>query len=300
MRNLVHGPIDALEPRLLLHSFTLTDGILRLTGEKTSQELSVTLVGTNIQATLMENGSLHGQQQWAASSVKALYIFCDDGNDRVKVSNKIKAQAFIGGGNGNDTLISGGGNDSIGGAAGDDVMDGGPGADTMLGGNGFDTVDYSLRLNALSIDQDKVGNDGEANERDDVSADISRILAGAGNDFIRGTSNTVVTNYIHGGNGNDTLYAGDGNDTLVGSGGNDIMYGEGGRDLLYGETGKDRLYGGASNDTLKGGKGIDQLFGEKGSDKLYDRDGYIDIINGGPDTDSLLEKDKDDKVISVP
>ena len=296
----MHHPIDRLEPRRLLHSFTLTNGELRLTGDPTSQDLSVTVVGDKLQATLMEGGGVHGQQQWALSSVKVMYVFCGAGDDRVKISNQVKVSAFIGGGDGNDTLIGGGGKDSINGTNGDDLVDGGPGADTLSSGVGFDTVDYSSRTAPLFINQDAAGGDGEAGENDRLDDNFSRILGGSGNDSIRGTSNTVVTNYIHGGEGNDTLFAGDGNDTLVGSGGNDYLYGEGGRDLLYGETGKDRLFGGSSNDTLKGGKGIDQLFGEKGSDKLYDRDGYVDILNGGVDRDEVLEKDSNDQVTAVP
>jgi Ca2+-binding RTX toxin-like protein len=296
MRNLVCD----LEPRLMLYSFTLSSGVLRLYCDTVSQDLSVTISGSNIQATLMQGSVMTTQQQWVNSSVSAIFINADEGNDRVKVSNKIKQPASIAGGAGNDTIISGGGNDLIGGGAGDDVIDGGGGSDTMSGGNGFDTVDYSSRTADLTIDQDKPGGDGEKGENDSILYDFSRILCGTGNDTVHGTSNTVVTNYIWGNEGNDSLWGGDGNDTLVGSGGNDNLYGEGGRDLLYGETGKDRLYGGSSNDTLKGGKGIDQLFGEKGSDKLYDRDGYVDLIDGGADTDSILDKDRNDKVVSVP
>jgi Ca2+-binding RTX toxin-like protein len=284
----------------MLYSFTLDAGILRLTCDATSQNLFVTLVNNNIRATLSEGASQLTQQEWARTSVTRIQIVADDGNDLVNVSNDIKISAFIAGGNGNDTLIGGGGNDCLGGGAGNDQLDGQGGGDGFIGGGGDDTVDYSRRTGNLTINQNVAGADGESGENDNIAADVPRILCGSGNDNVIGSNAINVLNYIHGGEGNDTLNGMAGNDTLVGSGGNDKLYGGEGRDLLRGETGKDYLNGNSGNDTLMGGKGIDSCYGEAGDDRFYDLDRYIDILDGGKGTDSIINADSNDRKSSFP
>lgn len=283
----------------MLYSFTLSGGTLRLTCDATSQGLSVGLSGANIVATLAEGATQLTQQQWALSSVSQILIDCGAGDDRVKVSNKVKVKCFIGGGAGNDTIISGGGNDSLGGADGDDVLDGGGGADSIVGGNGFDTVDYSTRTANLVIKQDPLAGDGEAGENDFVNADCETILGGAGNDLIEAGNVPTGVNVVYGNDGNDTLRGLAGNDSLYGGFGDDVMDGGVGNDYLAGGSGRDHISGNDGNDTLDGGKGVDRLYGGKGNDRIRAIDGYNDIIDGGSNTD-ILYGDAGDRVANIP
>ncbi|MDP8936725.1 MAG: hypothetical protein M3O23_03170, partial [Actinomycetota bacterium] len=93
------------------------------------------------------------------------------------------------GSNGNDTLNGGGGDDTMNGGSGDDTENGDAGndifdqeaaangADVMSGGAGNDRADYSRRVNFVSVTLDDVANDGEANERDNVRADVETATA---------------------------------------------------------------------------------------------------------------------------
>ena len=93
------------------------------------------------------------------------------------------------GSNGTDTLNGGGGDDTLNGGPGDDTENGDAGNDTfdqeaaangadiMTGGAGNDRADYSRRVNFVSVTLDDVANDGEANERDNVRADVESATA---------------------------------------------------------------------------------------------------------------------------
>ena len=289
--------VSALEPRLMLYAFTLTNGTLRLTGDPTSQNLDVILSGANIQATLTEGNTQIAQQQWTSASVTSMLIFLGAGDDRLTMSNAIKQPAAIGGDLGNDTLTAGGGNDSIGGGVGNDIMDGQGGADSMFGNGGNDTIDYSRRTANLIVDIEDVSvRDGEVGENDDLYVDIRIILGGSGNDLIRGTTRS---DFVMAGNGNDTVYGGGEDDAIYGGGGEDLLYGDAGRDKIYGDTSNDRIFGGTGNDTIKGGQGRDRIYGQDGNDKLYDNDTAIDIIDGGAGTDGI-DRDDEDVVYNIP
>ncbi len=291
--------IQPLEGRLMLYSFTLSSGTLRLTCDPTSQGLSVSLSGSNIVATLAEGATQLTQQQWTLSSVSTVLVVCDAGDDRVKVSTKLKVKCLISGGAGNDTIISGGGNDSLGGAEGDDILDGGAGSDSIVGGSGNDTADYSLRTNNLVIKEDPQFGDGEAGENDFVNADIETVLGGSGNDLIEAGAVPTGVNAVYGNDGNDTLRGLSGADSLYGGSGDDVMDGGTENDYLSGGAGRDTMSGSDGNDTLDGGKGVDRIYGNRGNDRIYAVDGYNDIIDGGKSTD-VLHADAGDRVFNIP
>jgi Ca2+-binding RTX toxin-like protein len=289
--------VSSLESRIMLFSFTLTSGQLRLTTDDTSDHLDVALVGSNIVATLTVGNTQLSQQQWTSDSVKSFIIQLGGGDDLLTMSNSIKQPAALGGFAGNDTLFGGGGNDQMSGGLGNDVLDGQGGADSMFGNSGNDTVDYSRRTKNLVIDIENTNApDGEVGENDNIYNDIRIVLCGSGNDLVHGTS---VSDYIMGGNGNDTIYGMAGDDGIYGGGGDDLIYGEAGRDKIYGDTGADRIFGGSGNDTIKGGKGRDRIYGQDGNDKLYDNDNAIDIIDGGAGTDGI-DRDEEDVVYNIP
>lgn len=293
--------IQPLEGRLLLYSFTLTTGTLRLVCDPTSQSLTVGISGSNLVATLSEGATQITQQQWPLASItNRINIVCDAGDDRVTVSNKVKVVCVIGGGAGNDTLISGGGHDSLGGAEGDDVLDGGPGGDSIVGGPGFDTADYSNRTNRLVIRQDTAAGDGEVGENDFLNADCETIQGGSGNDYIQAGNVPTGINKVFGNDGNDTLYGMAGSDTLYGGFGDDWMDAGTENDMMYGGSGRDTMSGSDGNDTLDGGKGVDRLYGNRGNDRIRAADGYNDIIDGGKSTDILSSRDDGDRVFNIP
>jgi len=159
----------------------------------------------------------------------------------------------IGGGGGDDTIISGSGDDYILGGAGNDSIQGGAGNDSIYGEAGNDTIE-----------------------------------GGAGNDSIDGGAGA---DSITGGDGADIIHGGTENDTILGGAGNDSLYGDGGNDWVEGGAGDDLLDGGAGNDTLNGGTGNDSLTGGAGDDFFYVSDGHDTISdfnagNTGPLGDS--------------
>jgi Ca2+-binding RTX toxin-like protein len=147
----------------------------------------------------------------------------------------------INAGDANDTLSGGAGNDTLNGEKGNDrVLMGSSadGSDSMTGGSGSaDIVDYGSRTNAITIDLNSAGGDGESGEGDSVGADFERLFGGSGNDSLTGDSTA------------ETLQGGDGADTITGNGGADSMTGGNGNDQFRAQDGVvDTVDGGAGTD----------------------------------------------------
>jgi Ca2+-binding RTX toxin-like protein len=130
-----------------------------------------------------------------AADFDSIVIIVGDGNDHVKVDQKIVKPVLIDGGAGNDHLMAGGGpttllggdgNDVIFGGSSNDILDGGIGNDHLFGGPGNDQL---------------TGGDGNDKLYGGFGDDT--ILGGAGNDLLVG------------GLGKDTLDGGEGNDKLI-------------------------------------------------------------------------------------
>lgn len=140
------------------------------------------------------------------------------------------AAETINGGAGDDVLDGGMGDDTVDGDAGNDVLfvRVGDGADVLIGGSGTDSVSYAGRSAAVKVSLNGVADDGEANERDDVRADIENVIGGAGADTIVGSPSA---NRLEGGPGADSLQGMAGNDTLVGGPGYDSLDGGEGTDV---------------------------------------------------------------------
>ncbi|MBA3292277.1 MAG: hypothetical protein H0T40_00730 [Geodermatophilaceae bacterium] len=105
------------------------------------------------------------------------------------------------------------------------------------------------------------------------------LLAGAGNDDVRGGFNPGTT----------TAYLGDGNDEISASGVVTVVaFGQGGNDTLIGGSQDDYLYGGAGNDYLEGRSGTDWMVGEGANDTFSARSGSVpelDRVSGGAGSD---------------
>ncbi len=155
-------------------------------------------------------------------------------------------------------VYSGDGNDRVDLAAIDinAYVSAGGGDDTVLGGGGKDSL---------------TGGAGK-----------NRLYGGDNDDRLNGSNGR---DFFYGEGGADRLYGNDGNDYLDGGGGVDRVYGGNGDDSIIGGSSNDKLYGEAGADTINGGAGRDLMNGDAGADVFYARDGYVDIIDGGSNSD---------------
>jgi hypothetical protein len=78
----------------------------------------------------------------------------------------------------------------------------------------------------------------------------------------------------------------------------DVIRGTSRGDLINGRSGADTIYGLGGDDTIIGGSGRDRLYGGTGHDLFGARDGYPDVLSGGPGFDSAYF-DKRDRLNSV-
>jgi Ca2+-binding RTX toxin-like protein len=142
---------------------------------------------------------------------------------------------------------------------------------TIRGGDGNDTL-------VGHFDGDVPRAFGET--RETTSCARTGAHAREGNDVVYGDTAACAAD-AGGAGGADRLYGGPGEDGLLGCGGNDVLAGLDGSDSLSGSGGADRLYGGDGSDAgYRGG-----LSGGLGNDVLYSRDGYRDLVRGGPGYD---------------
>ncbi len=190
-----------------------------------------------------------------------------DGNDAITGG---PGNDYIYAGDGNDTVSGGDGNDQLYGGTGTDTLDGGPGDDDIestfvdddpdvyRGGTGNDRVGYTNASGPVSVTLDGIANDGVAGENDNVAIDIEDIIGSFFNDTLTGS---VLANDIDGGLGND---------------------------VINGLGGSDTVNGGRGNDTLDGGSGADDIIGGAGVDRLRSRDGAVDDLQCGSETDIAL------------
>jgi RTX calcium-binding nonapeptide repeat (4 copies) len=152
---------------------------------------------------------------------------------------------------GNDNITGGRGNDEMGGGAGNDFFfedQGGPnGADSIHGADGVDRVSYAGRTSNVFVSLDGVRNDGEAGELDDVRPNVENVTAGDGNDTLTGNG---VANDLQAFGGNDTLHGLGGNDTLLLGSGNNGGFGGAGNDVISARNGEiDNIDCGDNTDT---------------------------------------------------
>jgi len=166
-------------------------------------------------------------------------------------------------------------------------------------------VRYHFRVVAMSSAGTAAGTDKSFGTPGAVVNGYRCTIVGTqGPDVITGTAAKDVicglggNDVIRGGGGNDIILAGPGNDVVYGGPGNDLLVGGNGNDVLRGNAGADKLEGGAGNDTLLGGPGRDTMLGGAGADRFYSVDNSVDIVDGGPGTDSATVG-KHDRVVRI-
>jgi Ca2+-binding RTX toxin-like protein len=226
-----------------------------------------------------------------------------DGKDRIRGSDDEYSY---------ERLLGGAGDDSLFGRGGNDILDGGTGSDDLSGGTSCaagtagicttneDAVSYASRTGQIHATADGLdSDDGRPQEDDTIMPDVERIIGGAGNDRLGGTT----TNFTFGDNiphlVGMTLEGRGGNDRLVGGRAPDLLAGGPGDDLLRGGDRGDGLNGGGGGDRLIGQSGRDILRGQKGPDQLLARDGQRDRVNGGSGSDKAAVDPTLDRVRGV-
>lgn len=133
MRNL----IQLLEPRRMLTTIDLSDqGLLTITGGNGNNSISIYGI-KNSYAVQVGNSVLRAYTQ---SSVKAVIIYGQDGNDNLRANTRSDCPVILIGGNGNDYLKGGSANDTLDGGNGNDTLIGQNGNDILRGDNGNDSL----------------------------------------------------------------------------------------------------------------------------------------------------------------
>jgi len=278
-----------LEPRKMLATISLADGVLFLRGSTGADVATVSISGGNV------NAAITGAEtaSFPLSDVDSIRFAGLDGNDRFTNSTAIDSVAYgqagndtLIGGDGNDRLIAGSGNDVLRGEGGDDELRGGiDGEKELLGGDGNDRLFGGTNGNEIrggagddvvfggpeidivfgdSGDDELYPGHGDNVVRGGTGDDL--VIAGLGDDEIFGEDgndriySSLGDDVADGGNGDDTIVAANGDDTLIGGTGNDYLSGGGGEDKLDGGTGDDRLRGDGGDDQLVGGSEYDRAF----------------------------------------
>ncbi len=237
------------------------------------------------------------------------------GNPKRNRLNGVTGNDSLLGLDGNDVLVDGGSDPLTGGGifTGDDEFQGGGGRDTFVD---TDHADFDLDLSLDDVANDVVLNNPNQGI-DNVHSDIENVVAGDGDDFIKGSS---AANRLVGGDGNDNLLGVGGKDTLLPGPGTDHVFGGAAKDTasfagaatgiiasldagtangegfdtlttmeaLTGSGHDDTLTGDEGPNTLKGGKGPDHLNGLAGNDLLIGGAGN-DALSGGPDIDTCKQ-----------
>ena len=175
-------------------------------------------------------------------------------------------------------------------------------------------VTCGTRINQINL---QLG-DLDDSSRVDVQA-AGQVLGGAGADtFTAGLTGSGRFTY-NGGADLDTVsyslapsavkvsmdgLANDGR--LIGSAGVDNVQddverviGSGFADTLLGDERRNEFLGLGGNDTFAPGAGVDRLFGSSGNDSFSLRDGFVDVADGGPDTDVATVDRSFDSVTTV-
>jgi Ca2+-binding RTX toxin-like protein len=144
---------------------------------------------------------------------------------------------------GADTINGGAGRDTINGLSGQNYLRGDDGDDSIQGGAGFDDIN---------------GNKGDDTINGDQSVGSDWLVGGQNNDSITAHAGQ---NLIYGNLGADTLHGGAGGDVLRGGQGDDVIVGGSGADFVSGDRGNDTESGGAGADLFHGSQdaGVDRV-----------------------------------------
>jgi RTX calcium-binding nonapeptide repeat (4 copies) len=114
-------------------------------------------------------------------------------------------------------------------------------------------------------------------------SNLCRFEGTAGNDVLTGTPYHDI---MRGLAGDDRISGGAGSDRIEGNGGNDVIAAGAGDNAVFGGSGNDTITAGAGRDLIVGGPGRDTIAAGAGNDRIEARDGFRDVIDCGPGTDT--------------
>jgi Ca2+-binding RTX toxin-like protein len=178
------------------------------------------------------NGVARGD--FAVSSFARILAYGMGGNDQITVQNGITKNAFLDGGDGNDTVVGGYGHDVVFGGAGADNVGGNRGRDMLFGGTGADSV-------SGGADSDLLIGGTTAHDADEVA--LRRI-------FLEWTSSRSYTQRVNnlrtGANGVPVLNA----STVFNDNAVDRLAGGGSSDWFWANTPQDILTDRASSERV--------------------------------------------------
>ncbi len=124
--------LEALEARALLTAIPTVVGTeLTITGGPGNDVIDVDHRGANL--IVSDSGAVVGR--FAAASLATIVVNSGDGNDTVRLTNRVFQSTTINAGNGNDLLVGGAGNDLLVGGQGADQLNGNTGINIYDGGN---------------------------------------------------------------------------------------------------------------------------------------------------------------------
>ena len=240
---------ETLEGRQLLSSISLSNGVLSVVGNASSNNDLVVLKSGSSLNVYANNVS----KKVALSSVKTVKFTGGSKVDDIFLASDLKVKAEVRAGAGNDVVRLAEGDDYVDGGDGNDRIWTRPGNDKVVGGAGDDE---------FRGDDGNDSFDGGAGDDDaDGGGDDDTVAGGAGNDVLVGN---LGNDKLDGGDGNDRLRADAGNDSLVGGTGDDTLRGGTGADFFDGNSGKnlyedlkpeDKVPTGSSYATPGGGNG---------------------------------------------
>ncbi|MGF1455390.1 MAG: Ig-like domain-containing protein [Alphaproteobacteria bacterium] len=151
-----------------------------------------------------------------------------DGNDSLRFA---EFSVRISGGDGNDFLdfvsFTGSGSPTLDGGAGNDAIETTSRGDSILGGDGDDDIRASGFGGSDTVDG------GAGNDTIDIYGSQTTVLGGAGDDFISDPFRSGSAASVDGGEGNDTISATNQANTLTGGAGDDEIDGRGGDDTVF-------------------------------------------------------------------
>ncbi len=232
---------------------------------------------------------------------------------------KLELSAGTGGllsvGEGFDKLVAKQGSNVLIGGAGDDELVGKGVFNFMLGDSVNLGADLKLTLSGDPNDSffkqqfRMPGLVGNGNDKIDGGDGVNVVIAGAGDDVVRGGNGLL--DLVFGNSGSDTVHAAQGFNLLVGGNGDDKLYGGDQGNVILGDgysaalgfidieaakefrlvTGTGLIAEGAGRDTIRAGAGHDLLMGGDGTDTIEGGDGMNIIFGDAMDLGSGVSID---------
>ena len=231
---------------------------------------------------ILTDDSLTGMGTDYLDSIERARLIGGAGNNSIDASG-FSGQAYLDGGDGDDTLVGGDGDDTIIGGNGNDTITTSFGQDTIIGGEGDDTFLFSGETGSAA--PTVVSGGGGFN--------LFKFLAGASGRVELDTTSDEDTLDFSEYDGAVAI------DLALLDVEQNVGYNSAGEDLFITLKGWfKRLIGSAFDDVLLGNDLENEIYGGTGDDQLDGRGGH-DLLDGGPGIDTDLDKGDGDTWVNM-